>query len=52
MVWDSTASPGDEGAALQQLTQHENRVSCLGVQERGQALCSGSWDTTLKVWAP
>mmetsp|Transcript_26761 Transcript_26761/g.54545 ORF Transcript_26761/g.54545 Transcript_26761/m.54545 type:complete len:344 (-) Transcript_26761:143-1174(-) len=52
MVWDSTASPGDEAAALQQLTSHENRVSCLGTQERGQALCSGSWDTTLRVWAP
>lgn len=30
---------------------HENHVSCLGVSDDGQALCTGSWDTTLKVWA-
>jgi guanine nucleotide-binding protein G(I)/G(S)/G(T) subunit beta-1 len=28
---------------------HENRVSCLGVPGDGKALCTGSWDTTLKV---
>ena len=30
---------------------HENRVSCLGVTPNGQALCTGSWDTLLKIWA-
>jgi len=30
---------------------HENRISCLGVGAGGGALCTGSWDTTLKVWA-
>jgi len=30
---------------------HENRVSCLGVPIDGKALCTGSWDTTLKIWA-
>ena len=30
---------------------HENRVSCLGVNSTGEALCTGSWDTYLKVWA-
>ena len=53
MVWDSigTAEKGKELDALAQLMQHENRVSCLGVQEKGQALCTGSWDSVLKVWA-
>eukprot|EP01006_Ploeotia_vitrea_P046594 TRINITY_DN67039_c5_g1_i3.p1 TRINITY_DN67039_c5_g1~~TRINITY_DN67039_c5_g1_i3.p1 ORF type:complete len:348 (+),score=174.01 TRINITY_DN67039_c5_g1_i3:235-1278(+) len=30
---------------------HDNRISCLGVCDDGQALCTGSWDTLLKVWA-
>jgi len=34
-----------------QLQGHENRVSCLGVNNDGNALCTGSWDTLLKVWA-
>lgn len=34
-----------------QLQGHDNRVSCLGVAPTGEALCTGSWDMTLKVWA-
>jgi len=34
-----------------QLQGHENRVSCVGVAPSGEALCTGSWDTTLKIWA-
>jgi len=30
---------------------HENRVSCIGVNNKGDALCTGSWDTQLKIWA-
>jgi len=30
---------------------HETRVSCLGISNNGQAVCSGSWDTFLKIWA-
>lgn len=30
---------------------HERHVSCLGVSPSGEGLCTGSWDTTLKVWA-
>jgi len=30
---------------------HEKRVSCLGVNKNGKALCTGSWDTLLKIWA-
>lgn len=30
---------------------HSSRVSCLGMASDGSALCTGSWDTSLKVWA-
>ncbi len=33
------------------MTGHENRVSCLGVSSDGMALCTGSWDSTLRVSA-
>lgn len=47
-VWDVT---GGSGQPAYQLLGHENRVSCLGVSPRGEALCTGSWDTVLKIWA-
>eukprot|EP00050_Salpingoeca_kvevrii_P013565 m.29492 g.29492 ORF g.29492 m.29492 type:complete len:343 (+) comp5100_c0_seq1:227-1255(+) len=34
------------------LAQHEHRVSCLGVSPDGLALCTGSWDSFLKIWLP
>ncbi|KAL1918513.1 uncharacterized protein VTP21DRAFT_3173 [Calcarisporiella thermophila] len=45
-VWDTLR--GDRVGVLQ---GHENRVSCLGVAADGMALCTGSWDSTLRVWA-
>ena len=45
-VWDTA-----NGKVQAQLIGHDNRVSCLGVSSDGQALCTGSWDTLLKVWA-
>lgn len=45
-VWDTC-----HGENIDHLTGHENRVSCLGVTKDGSALCTGSWDTLLKVWA-
>lgn len=48
-VWDALSNnPSDP---LYKLSGHDNRVSCLGVQSGGSALCTGSWDTLLKVWA-
>jgi len=48
-AWD-TASSGDTHCfQLQQ--PHDNRVSCIGVNPEGDALCTGSWDTLLKIWA-
>jgi len=45
-VWDTL-----KGEKVGTLTGHENRVSCLGVSHDGFALCTGSWDALLKVWA-
>lgn len=47
-AWD-TLSAGE--CAFQLPTPHENRVSCVGVNPKGDALCTGSWDTFLKIWA-
>jgi len=45
-VWDTLL-----GVLINQLKGHDNRVSCLGTTKNGQALCTGSWDTLLKIWA-
>lgn len=45
-VWDAL-----KGTRISMLYGHENRVSCLGVSPDGTALCTGSWDFTLKVRA-
>lgn len=46
-VWDSLGEGGTHCFQFQQ--PHDNRVSCLGVNADGDALCTGSWDTLLKV---
>lgn len=46
IVWDTL-----HGTIVSQLKGHDNRVSCLGTTKNGQALCTGSWDTLLKIWA-
>lgn len=48
LAWD-TLSEGK--APAYPLAGHESRVSCLGVNPKGEALCTGSWDSLLKVWA-
>jgi guanine nucleotide-binding protein G(I)/G(S)/G(T) subunit beta-1 len=30
---------------------HDNHISCVGVSPNGDALCTGSWDYVLKIWA-
>jgi len=45
-VWDTL-----KGERVGVLAAHENRVSCLGVSSDGNALCTGSWDSLLKIWA-
>ena len=44
-VWDSVRAERT-GA----LAGHSNRVSCLGVIDDGTAVCTGSWDSLLKIW--
>jgi guanine nucleotide-binding protein G(I)/G(S)/G(T) subunit beta-1 len=46
--WDLFGSPNKN---VYQLQGHDNRVSCLSVAPDGDALCTGSWDQQLKVWA-
>jgi len=45
-VWNVATSRN-----LTTLVQHDHRVSCLGVSSDGKALCTGSWDTYLRIWA-
>ncbi|GAM22942.1 hypothetical protein SAMD00019534_061170 [Acytostelium subglobosum LB1] len=45
-IWDTL-----KGERVVSLTGHGNRVSCLGVSADGMALCTGSWDSLLKIWA-
>jgi WD40 repeat protein len=44
-IWDTI-----KGEHVGILGAHENRVTCLGVSDDGMALCTGSWDATLRVW--
>lgn len=46
VVWDTLSSK-----KLQSLPGCTHRTSCLGVNLNGTALCTGSWDMELKVWA-
>jgi len=45
IVWDTA-----KAQIIQNFEAHENRVSCLGVSADGVVLCTGSWDSLLKVW--
>eukprot|EP01089_Gocevia_fonbrunei_P009066 TRINITY_DN2098_c0_g1_i1.p1 TRINITY_DN2098_c0_g1~~TRINITY_DN2098_c0_g1_i1.p1 ORF type:complete len:347 (+),score=62.31 TRINITY_DN2098_c0_g1_i1:129-1169(+) len=45
-VWDTL-----KGERIGVLQSHSDRVSCLGVTVDGMALCTGSWDNLLRIWA-
>jgi guanine nucleotide-binding protein G(I)/G(S)/G(T) subunit beta-1 len=45
--WDTIVS----NEWIEHLTQHDFRISCLAVNPEGSALCTGSWDQLLKIWA-
>jgi len=45
-AWDTL-----KGECVFSLPAHDNRVSCLGVSSDGMALCTGSWDSLLKIWS-
>jgi len=46
IIWDTLT-----GDKLTVLTGHESRLSSLGVNCDGTALCTGGWDNLLKIWA-
>lgn len=49
-IWDTlTAQVVLNLGSLQ--NSHDGRVSCLGLSADGSALCTGSWDRNLKIWA-
>lgn len=48
-AWDTFRSGANSYAW--KLSDHANRVSCVGVNLSGKALCTGSWDSMLRVWA-
>ncbi|CAK9019663.1 Guanine nucleotide-binding protein subunit beta (pfGbeta1) (G protein subunit beta-1), partial [Durusdinium trenchii] len=50
-IWDTLKYEGESVSPVQVLSIHDNRVSCVGVQKDGQALCTGSWDTLLRIFA-
>lgn len=41
---------GSNGRHHYQLQGHENRVANIGVSSDGYALCTASWDSSLKIW--
>uniref|UniRef100_H3CXZ5 Guanine nucleotide binding protein (G protein), beta 5b n=1 Tax=Tetraodon nigroviridis TaxID=99883 RepID=H3CXZ5_TETNG len=45
-VWDVL-----KGTRLSVLFGHENRISRVRMSPDGTALCSASWDSTLRIWA-
>ncbi len=46
-MWDTL-----KGHRIAMLYGHENRVSSLKVSPDGTAIATGSWDYSLKIWAP
>lgn len=47
-VWDTLGTSKEQ---LSKLDGHHQRVATLGVTPLGDALCTGSWDCTLRIWA-
>jgi len=45
-VWDTL-----KATKVGTLSIHEKRVNCLGVSSDGTSLATGSWDTSVRVWA-
>ena len=41
----------DHNGEIFRLHAAEGRVSCIGISDSGDALCTGSWDCLLKIWA-
>lgn len=57
-VWDTLSSKSefkslehDSVAASGGAGDDARRISCVGVNKAGQAVCTGSWDKELRIWA-
>lgn len=48
-AYDVLSEKGTTAFAL--APAHDRHVSCIGVSPQGNGLCTGSWDTFLKIWA-
>ena len=46
VAWDTLT-----GEKVQTLVGHEKRISSLSVSPNGSALCTASWDRTLRIWS-
>jgi len=46
LIWDTLRNE-----KIFSLNGHDKRVSCLSVSNDGKAVCTGSWDMNLKIWA-
>jgi len=46
-VWDTLLAR----VVISLENSHDERVSCVSVSPDGQALCTASWDTTMRIWA-
>jgi len=51
LTYDVLTAGKTDGPVFTFNDAHEYYVSCLGVSPDGSALCTGSWDCNLKVWA-
>ena len=47
---DDAVDDDNDNVVAGVLAGHDNRVSCLGITEDGMAVCTGSWDSFLKIW--
>ena len=49
LAWDILSDKTSPAFSFNQA--HEQHISCLSVNPKGDALCTGSWDNMLKIWA-
>ncbi|KAJ4966186.1 hypothetical protein NE237_018035 [Protea cynaroides] len=49
-VWDTLVAKVVVNLGSLQ-NSHEGRITCCGLSADGTALCTGSWDRNLKIWA-
>ncbi len=47
VIWDVLS----EKSLTTNLVSHRDKVSCVGFDCDGHAICTGSWDALLKIWS-